>query len=218
MHIWLDVPVVTTDGVTAGYACRLLVHPASWKVLAIAVRRGSWMSHEVAVPLEAVKSASPKGLWLTLDRTAFHNLAGVRASEWQRPPKQWVTPLGWAPGRVYWPAGYDGPVYPEITKRQLLGWGTLRAACWTAPRTTRSSDAQPEMRPLVQRLVVADGAHLPELVADRLELELERQRHGESLLDVDPYDVLARPSECGFTTAYERDDASVINPQPRPDT
>jgi hypothetical protein len=43
-----------------------------------------------------------------------------------------------------------------------------------------------------------------------------RQRRDEDLLDVDPYDVLARYSESGFKTMYEYDDASVINPQPRP--
>jgi len=70
---------------------------------------------------------------------------------------------------------------------------------------------------LVQPSILTAGGHLPEAAADRLEIELVRQQKGESLLDVDPYDVLARPSECGFTTVYERDDASTINPQPRPD-
>src|SRR5579885_1380347 len=122
MHIWLDSAVTTSDGGTVGHVSRVLVHPASWKVLAIAVRQGSWLRQEVAVPPDSVNSTSPQQLSLQVDRATLHRLPRVRPNEWQRPPKEWVTPLGWTPGRVYWPAGYDGPVYPEITTRQLRGW------------------------------------------------------------------------------------------------
>jgi hypothetical protein len=59
-------------------------------------------------------------------------------------------------------------------------------------------------------------ARILEAAGDRLEVEQVREDHDESLLAVDPYDVLARPSESGFKTSFERDDASNINPQPRP--
>jgi hypothetical protein len=57
---------------------------------------------------------------------------------------------------------------------------------------------------------------VPEAAGDRLEIERLREEHHDSLYAVDPYDVLARPSESGFKTPFERDDASNINPQPRP--
>ena len=216
MHVWLDAPAITSDGGTAGRVSRLLVHPASWKVLAIAVRRGGWLrQEETAVPPLAVRLASPEGVWLRMTGDAFRRLPPVRSTEWQRPPRTWVVPLGWPPGRVFWPAGYDGPVYPEITAGQLRGWGTLRAAGWgISGGRDRSADGQSQTS--ARELQTPAAHHLPKPAADRIELELERERRGESLLDVDPYDVLARTSECGFNTAFERDDASVINPQPRP--
>jgi hypothetical protein len=62
----------------------------------------------------------------------------------------------------------------------------------------------------------SDPPRIPEVAVDRLEVERMREDHHDSLFDVDPYDVLARPSESGFKTPFERDDASNINPQPRP--
>jgi hypothetical protein len=213
MHVWLDAPAISSDGVTVGHVSRLLVHPASWKVLAIAVRGGRFLRHvEMDVPLEMVRDASPQGVWLELDGLAFQGLPHVRQAAWRRPPRQWVTPLGWPAGRVFWPANYAGAVYPEITTAQLRGWGTLRAALSNTPRAF----VRPAEPPAPLPTATTAFGHVPEQAAARLEIELARERRGESLVDVDPYDVLARPSECGFNTAFERDDASIINPQPGP--
>jgi hypothetical protein len=217
MHIWLDALVTTADGATPGRVSRLLVHPASWKVLSIAVQRGGWLRREeVAVPLDEVKSTSAAGVQLRLDRAAFQRLPRVPAADWRRPPREWLTPLGWRSSRVFWPAGYDGPVYPGISAGQLRGWGTLRADGWATPRLgTSPTGGSPAARSGPTHAPAGDRA--PELAANRIQVELERELRGESLLDVDPYDVLARPSECGFKTVFEWDDASDINPQPRPD-
>ncbi len=217
MHVWLDTRVVTSDGASVGRVSKLVVHPASWKVLSVIVRRKHLFGGpEISVPADLVQLASSTGLILRIDRAAYRCLPAARSGERQRPRTGWLTPLGWPPGRVYWPAGYQGLIYPEITADQLRGWGTLRASGWNDEHASAMAVGRHEPP-------VAEPAHekpdrFEEHAADRLEIEVARERRGESLLDVDPYDVLARPSECGFKTSYERDDASVINPQPRPET
>ena len=273
MHIWLGTPVITRDGAQVGHADKLIVHPASWKVLRVIVGRGPRFKHrEVALDPSDVERASPAGTWLDIGRTAFDRLRSARTSDRQRPPREWATPLGWLPRRVYWPAGYRGPVHPEITASQLRVWGTLRTnvdnkghapaagpdvltqdgrkvgrcarlvldpATDEIQRVTFEGDDVVWPRAPVELPgywvakhdrwtvnLVFDVKTIHELASlwavarpvaaagDRIQTEVERQRRGDSLYEVDPYDVLAQPSETGFTTPFERDEASVINPQP----
>jgi hypothetical protein len=277
VHIWLGTPVKTSDEVEVGRVDKLVVHPASWKILRVIVRRGSFLNRsEVDLRLNEIERASAASTWLRIDDSAFAQLPTARASERQRPPKDWLTPLGWAPDRVYWPAGYDGAVYPEITAGQLKGWGTLRTpiaadsavpangpdvlaqdgrkvgesaqvildasthelqcvlfrgdeglwprsptelpASWVAKHDRWSVSLVFDLDTI--RALVRDAIPVKGLTAagSRLQRELLRQQTGQSLFDVDPYDILARWSETGFETPIERDEASVINPQPRPGT
>lgn len=216
MHVWLDTPVVTSDGTGVGQVSKLVVHPASWKVLTVIVRRRQLFGgSEISVPLDLVQRASSTGVTLQIDRVAYQRLSRARSGERQRPAREWLTPLGWPPRRVYWPAGYQGPIYPVISARQLRGWGTLRATGWNSGLSTAPAGLP---NPAVVEETREPSDRISRWAADRLEVEAAREQRRESLLDVDPYDVLARYSECGFTTAFERDDASVINPQPRPET
>lgn len=216
MHVWLDTPVVTSDGATVGRVSNLIVHPASWKVLTVVVTQGRLLIRRyVGLSLELVNDASRGGISLQIDRPAFSRLPNADPRGWQRAPRDWLTPLGWPPGRIYWPAGYQGAVYPELRASQLKRWGTLRAAGWVVGPRRELSTVVEEPAALPE-LEGSDRRHIPGLAAGRLEIEAAREQRGESLFDVDPYDVLGRTSECGFTTPFERDDASVINPQPYP--
>jgi hypothetical protein len=215
MHVWLGTSVIASDGAKVGHVSKVIVHPASWKVLGIVVQRAGFFNRrEFTVNPEAVKHSSNACTALTIDRAAAQCLPAARATARQRPPRDWLTPLGWPPGGVYWPAGYDGAVYPELRASDIKRWGTLRSTGWSTSRTNGQPACSREST--VAQPAAIDGSHLPSQAGDRLEMEAARQARGESLIDVDPYDVLARTSECGFKTAFERDDASMINPQPRP--
>ena len=272
MHVWPDSPVITADEVHVGTCRAVVIHPSSWKTLAVIVRRPRFGRRDTCVPAAMVDRATPAGLWLKVTKGEFERVP-KSAAPYQRPPKDWLTPLDWPADRVYWPAGYDGPVYPQLRAGDMKHWGTVRtpvlsdeSAPADGPAVTsqdgykvgdRARILQDGSAPeqlvfqsngvlwpagqvqlpaywvsthdawnvslamdteTIGRLIHKDQASVDdEAAGDRLEQELAREQRGESLMDVDPYDVLARPSMSGFKTTYERDDASDINPQPHPD-
>ena len=96
MQVWINANVVTGDGAAVGRVSKPLVHPASWRVLALAVRNGKSLGHRHAeVPADLMDRTSPKGVRLRMDNGAFPRLPAVDADKWRRPLRGWLTPLGW---------------------------------------------------------------------------------------------------------------------------
>ena len=272
MHVWPDTPVTTADGIRVGASAAVVIHPSSWKTLAVIIRRPGLWRRSICVPADVIDRSTPQGVWLAIKKAQFDQLDRSTAPPHQRPPRDWLTPLGWPGNRVYWPAGYQGPVYPQLRASELKHWGTVRAPALAdqepppgAPVVVSQDGYQLGDHARMHRdgadagylVFQSNGALWPEgqvqipaqwvgvrdaweaqlafdrdtirqltgqapqptrdVVGGRIVEELAREQRGESSYDVDPYDVLARPSISGFKTAYERDDASVINPQPRPD-
>ncbi len=120
MQVDIQAPVYCADGTHVGKVDRVVIDPDAKRVTHVVIHKGTWLSRDIVVPLDAIERTDRHGVYLRLAPDQVNALPDFVEVEWAQPREGWVPPPGYFESVVLWPPYYGQPAAPT-TERLRLG-------------------------------------------------------------------------------------------------
>jgi uncharacterized protein YrrD len=112
MQVDIQAPVYCADDTHVGKVDRVVIDPDAQRVTHIVIHKGTWLSHDIVVPLDEVERADEQGVHLRLTPEQVDGLPDFVEVEWAQPREGWVPPPEYFESVVLWPPYFGQPAAP----------------------------------------------------------------------------------------------------------